>query len=97
MAPRLVRSVCDRESYATLIRHRMGDQKFIVSSSVLWKARSAVGPSCICVGYDLFFLCLTHEEGLCPSSSNINKLMMMISRLIPHTKAKHFYLETPIY
>jgi hypothetical protein len=34
---------------STLVGHRMGDQKFIISSSyVLWKALSAIGPGCIC-------------------------------------------------
>jgi hypothetical protein len=32
-----------------LVSHWMGDQKFIIlNSSVLWKARCAVGPGCIC-------------------------------------------------
>jgi hypothetical protein len=30
------------------------------------------------VGYGLFSLCVTHNEGLCPSSGDINGLMMMM-------------------
>jgi hypothetical protein len=32
------------------------------------------------VGYGPFFLCLIHKEGLCPSSGDINRLMMMMTR-----------------
>jgi hypothetical protein len=28
------------------------------------------------VGYGLFSLCVIHKEGLCPSSGDINRLMM---------------------
>jgi hypothetical protein len=31
------------------------------------------------VGYGPFSLCVIHKEGLCPSSGNINRLMMMMS------------------
>jgi hypothetical protein len=31
------------------------------------------------VGYGLFSLCVIHKEGLCPSSGDINRLMMMMS------------------
>jgi hypothetical protein len=30
------------------------------------------------VGYDPFSLCEIHKEGLCPSSGNINRLMLMM-------------------
>jgi hypothetical protein len=30
------------------------------------------------VGYGLFSLCVIHKEGLCPSSGDINSLMMMM-------------------
>jgi hypothetical protein len=30
------------------------------------------------IGYDLFSLCVIHKEGLCPSSGDINRLMMMM-------------------
>jgi hypothetical protein len=33
------------------------------------------------VGYGPFSLCVIHKEGLCPSSGDINRLMMMISML----------------
>jgi hypothetical protein len=29
------------------------------------------------VGYGLFSLCVIHKEGLCPSSGDINRLMMI--------------------
>jgi hypothetical protein len=29
------------------------------------------------VGYYTFSLCVIHKEGLCPSSGDINRLMMM--------------------
>jgi hypothetical protein len=38
------------------------------------------------VGYGPFFLCVIHKEGLCPSSGDINSLMMIIcsSELLKH-------------
>jgi hypothetical protein len=30
------------------------------------------------VGYGSFSFCVIHQEGLCPSSEDINRLMMMI-------------------
>jgi hypothetical protein len=30
------------------------------------------------VGYGPFFLCVIHKEGLCPSSGDINRLVMMM-------------------
>jgi hypothetical protein len=33
------------------------------------------------VGYDPFSLCVIHEEGLCPSTGDINSLMMMMNYL----------------
>jgi hypothetical protein len=32
------------------------------------------------VGYDLFSLCVIHKEGLCPSSWDINRMMMLMMR-----------------
>jgi hypothetical protein len=32
----------------------------------------------VCYGYGPFCLCVIHKEGLCPSSRDINKLMMMM-------------------
>jgi hypothetical protein len=32
------------------------------------------------VGYDRFSLCVIHKEGLCASSGDINRLMMMLMR-----------------
>jgi hypothetical protein len=45
------------------------------------------------VGYGLFSLCVIHKEGLCPSSGDINRLMMMMihtyhSRFIPERVAE---------
>jgi hypothetical protein len=34
------------------------------------------------VGYDPFSLCVNHKESLCPSSGDINWLMMIIVNLI---------------
>jgi hypothetical protein len=35
-------------------------------------------PHCARVGgYDSFSLCVIHKEGMCPSSGDINRLMMM--------------------
>jgi hypothetical protein len=34
------------------------------------------------VGYGPFSLCVIHKEGLCPSSGDINRLVMMMSFLI---------------
>jgi hypothetical protein len=30
------------------------------------------------VGYDPFSLCVIHKKGLCPSSGDINRLMMIV-------------------
>jgi hypothetical protein len=38
------------------------------------------------VGYGPFSLWLIHKEGLCPSSGNINRLMMMIRYLVSITQ-----------
>jgi hypothetical protein len=35
----------------------------------------------LAVGYGPFSLCVIHKEGLCPSSGDINRLMMMIHRV----------------
>jgi hypothetical protein len=37
------------------------------------------------VGYGLFSLCVIHKEYLCPSSGDINKLMMMMIYVIFQT------------
>jgi hypothetical protein len=34
------------------------------------------------VGYSPFSLCIIHKEGMCPSTGDINKLMMMMSQRI---------------
>jgi hypothetical protein len=34
------------------------------------------------VGYGPFSLCVIHKEGLCPSSGDINRLMMMVLRML---------------
>jgi hypothetical protein len=31
--------------------------------------------------YDPFFLCVIYKEGLCPSSGDINRLMMIIFKI----------------
>jgi hypothetical protein len=65
--------------------------KFIFSSSSLWEGTLSrwswlhlqlLAPTnphwARVVGYGLFFLCVIHKEGLCPSSGDINRLMMMM-------------------
>jgi hypothetical protein len=34
------------------------------------------------VGYDPFSLCVIHEENLCPSSGDINMLMIMMMMMV---------------
>jgi hypothetical protein len=65
----------------------MGDQKFIISSrryakklvsaafAVIRTHQPALGPR---GGLWLVLLMCTHKEGLCPSSGNINRLLMMM-------------------
>jgi hypothetical protein len=52
----------------------MGDQK--------WMHLHSLAPTNLnwarVVGYGPFSLCLTHKEGLCPSSGDIIRLMMML-------------------
>jgi hypothetical protein len=65
-------------------------QKFIISSfgrhvKPLFPAAFAVVSThqpalARVVGYGLFSLCVIHKEGLCPSSGDINRLMMSIER-----------------
>jgi hypothetical protein len=37
------------------------------------------------VGYGAFSLCIIHKEGVCPSSGDINGLMMMMMMMIMNT------------
>jgi hypothetical protein len=76
MALRSVRSAYDRGSQATFVGHRMGDQKFINSSSSVlgWSTNSHWARV---VAYGPFSLCVIHKDGLWPSSGDINRLMMM--------------------
>jgi exo-beta-1,3-glucanase (GH17 family) len=47
------------------------------------------------MGYSPFSLCVIHNEGLCPSSGDINKLMMMMSyTIIIHT---YTYMLLTVY
>jgi hypothetical protein len=48
-------------------------------------------PALRVVGYGPFSLCVIHKEGLCPSSVDINTLMMMTYRIIC------FWLYLPIF
>jgi hypothetical protein len=69
-----------RRSSATLVGHRMGDQKFIISSSVL-AAFTVVRTHphwTRVVVYCTFSLCVIHKEALCSSSGDINRLMMKL-------------------
>jgi hypothetical protein len=88
MATRLVRSACDPESKAMLVGHRMGDQKFIISSLCAlegtlsrWsrlhlQTLASINPHWArVVGFGPFSLCVIHKEDLCPSSGDINRLI----------------------
>jgi hypothetical protein len=86
----LRRAVAAIKTFATFVGLWMGDQKFIISSSsVLRKARwsqlNSQSPAptnphwARVVDYGLFSLCVICKEGLCPSSGDINRLMMMIA------------------
>jgi hypothetical protein len=77
---------------AMLVRRVMGDQKFVITSSVLRKARHDVSAAFVVVsptnphwarvvGYGPFWFCVIHKKGRCPSSGDINRLMMMVKRL----------------
>jgi hypothetical protein len=82
----------------TLVSHWMDDQKFIIlSSSVLGKARwsrlqlqtlASTNPLWAHVGYGPFSLCVIHKEGLCSSSGDVSKLIMMMK--IPYTSNSYF-------
>jgi hypothetical protein len=44
------------------------------------------------VGYGLFPLCVIHKEGLCPTSEDINRLMMMmISNILSSKRQVRVY------
>jgi hypothetical protein len=73
----------------------MGDQKLIISSSDAsegplshWSRLhlQSVAPTnphwARVVGYGPCSLCVIHKEGLCPSSRDINRLMMMMTMTI---------------
>jgi hypothetical protein len=77
---------------AMLVRRVMGDQKFVITSSVLRKARHDVSAAFVVVsptnphwarvvGYGPFWFCVIHKKDRCPSSGDINRLMMMVKRL----------------
>jgi hypothetical protein len=52
-------------------------------SRLYLQSLAATNPHWACVaGYDLFSLWVIHMEGLCPSSGDINRLMMMFEILI---------------
>jgi hypothetical protein len=55
----------------------MGDQKFIILSSFVLRKAPTKPHWARVVGYGLFSLCAIHKEGLCPSSGDINRLMML--------------------
>jgi hypothetical protein len=43
------------------------------------------------VGYNPFSLCVIYKEGLCPSSGNINRLMMMKDQISDLIRNKQIY------
>jgi hypothetical protein len=47
------------------------------------------------VGYGPFSLCVIQKEGLCPSSGDINRMMMMID--IKVFKILHFIISSQIF
>jgi hypothetical protein len=89
MTPRSVRSACNRGISATLVGHRMGDQKLIILSSSCF--RRYVKPlvrlhlqlftltnshwACV-VGSGSFTLGVVHKEGLHLSSADIRLMLM---------------------
>jgi hypothetical protein len=89
MAPRL--AACGRRKSATVTKvgHRMGPQKallYFVKYGSSYRIVVAAGSSCICSRYQselgqlggLRLVLLIHMGGLCPSSGDFNKQMMMI-------------------
>jgi hypothetical protein len=87
-----VRSACDTENKATLVGQRMA--KYLVSQAppcfgryakpldpafaLIITHQSALGP----LGglWPVVLMC-NHKEGLCPSSGDINRLMMMMMNI----------------
>jgi hypothetical protein len=81
-----------------MVGHRMGDQKFYISSSVVGPGCSVVVPSIrwsrlylqSFAPIDLHWACVVgygpfwviHKEGLYPSKGDINRLMMMMNPLV---------------
>jgi hypothetical protein len=67
-----------------LVTHPMSDQRCLTSAIVRQSALIAGPPSIRCIGDNRnndtnilsISLCVIHKEGLCPSSGNINRLMM---------------------
>jgi hypothetical protein len=46
------------------------------------------------LGYGLFSLCVIHKEGLWPSSEDINRLMMMVTSIIPIYPYPNMWVST---
>jgi hypothetical protein len=72
-----------------MVSHEMGVQKFIISNSTVFRHVKPLVPAAFTVvsthphwarvvGFGPFFLRVIHKEGLCPSSGDINWLMMMM-------------------
>jgi hypothetical protein len=93
MAPRSVRFGLLSWKLSNINQSLDGDQKFIISrTSVIQKTRGVVEPL-VPAAFAVVSthqpalgphgglwpsLCETHNEGLCPSSGNINRLMMKL-------------------
>jgi hypothetical protein len=71
------------------IGHKMGDQKFVISSFTLRHVKplgrlhlQSLAPTyphwARVAVYGPFYFCVIHKESLCPSSGDINRLMMML-------------------
>jgi hypothetical protein len=91
MAPRPGSFDVQSRKLRNVVSHWMGDQKFIIScferrvKSLVLAAFAIVSTHqyphphwARVVGYGTFSLCVIHKEGLCPSSGDINRLMMMM-------------------
>jgi hypothetical protein len=88
MASRSVRFGVRSRKLSNVGSHRMGDQKFVISSSVL------VGPAFVVVSshqsalgphgglWPVLLNLVIHKEGLCPSSGDISGMMMIIKYVV---------------
>jgi hypothetical protein len=63
-------------------------------SRLHWQSLAPTNPHWVCVvGYGPFFLFVIHKEGLCSSSGDINRLIMMMN---PFQGFANFYLKVMV-